>query len=134
MRKIKLSAFLSLTFFLFIPVRFAQAVSVQWTTGSQAKGEAHPTTKVTAKLSAVSPLNVVVPFTLSGTAANGSDYTILNSAITIPAGTLKVSTTISIIDDLIVEPNEFVILTMGIPVNATLGFVTNHSLMIVDND
>jgi hypothetical protein len=68
--------------------RFDPWPSVSWVTASQASLGESGTLTVTAQLSSVSPQPVTVPFTISGTAATGIDYTISASPITITAGTM----------------------------------------------
>jgi hypothetical protein len=67
---------------------------------------------VTAQLSAVSGLDVTVPFSVSGTATDPADYTITASPITITAGSLSTDITITVVDDGIDENDETVIVTM----------------------
>jgi hypothetical protein len=57
--------------------------------------------------------DLVVPYTLSGTATKGTDYSSLSGKATILAG--RTSTTVDIIpvDDLLAEGNETVVLTLG---------------------
>ena len=109
--------------------------TVQWNSASQASANESGTMTVTAELSATSGSNVTVPFTISGTATNGTDYTITPaSQITITAGTLTGTATITITSDAAVEGNETVILTMGTPTGATLGATTVHTATITDDD
>jgi hypothetical protein len=75
-----------------------------------------------------------VPFTLSGSATQGSDYTITASPLTIPAGSLSADITITVSDDSIDENDETVVITMGTPTNATQGATTVHTATITDND
>ncbi|MDX9881255.1 MAG: choice-of-anchor L domain-containing protein [Prolixibacteraceae bacterium] len=109
--------------------------TVSFTSASQVSSAETGTMTVTAELSAVSGLPVTVPFTLSGTATDsGTDYTITASPISIPAGSTTGTATITIATDVLVELNETVILTMGSPVNATLGSITEHTATINDDD
>jgi hypothetical protein len=107
--------------------------SVQFTAASQNAAESSNMT-ITAQLSAISGQDVTVPFTITGTATGGGvDYT-LTSPITITAGNLSASATITVVDDAIDENNETVIATMGVPTNATAGATTVHTATINDND
>ncbi|MCK0148187.1 gliding motility-associated C-terminal domain-containing protein, partial [Arenibacter sp. F26102] len=87
-------------------------------------------------LSAASGSNVSVNYAVTGTATGGgTDYTLANGVLNIPAGSLTGNITIaSIVDDLINEPNETVIITLSDPNNATLGGNTVHTYTILDND
>ncbi|MBI5674697.1 MAG: DUF4214 domain-containing protein, partial [Nitrospirae bacterium] len=108
--------------------------SVQWTSSGQSSANESGTMTVTAQLSEASGLTVTVPFTVTGTATNGTDYTITASPITIPAGSTTGTATITITNDTAVEVNETVILTMGTPTNVTLGSTTVHTATITDDD
>ncbi len=110
------------------------APTVAFTSGSQTKGEGGGTVAVTAQLSTVSCKNISVPFTVSGSATNGADYSITASPINIPAGNATGSATITIVDDALTESNEAVIVTIGTPENATKGTPSVHTLTITDND
>jgi hypothetical protein len=86
---------------------------------------------VDAQLSAVSGKEVVVPYTLSGTATNGMDYTITPNPVTIPVGEISSPITITVIPDGDnTEDSETIILTMGTPQNATKGSPNVHTTTI----
>ena len=89
---------------------------------------------VTMQLSAVSDKDVTVPFTLSGTAQEAADYTITPGPLVIKAGETSGTITIKPVDDHLYEDNETIIVTMGTPVNATVGAHPVHWVTIVDND
>ncbi|MFZ2197101.1 MAG: Calx-beta domain-containing protein, partial [Thermodesulfovibrionales bacterium] len=108
--------------------------TVQWTAASQASVNETGSMTVTAQLSAVSGQNVTIPFTVTGTATGGTDYTITASPITINAGSTTATATITITGDAINEGNETVILTMGTPTNATASGTTVHTATITDDD
>ncbi|TWT55071.1 Calx-beta domain protein [Rubripirellula amarantea] len=78
--------------------------------------------------------DVTIPFTLSGAATNGVDYTITQSPVTIPAGQTLATVTVVVTDDTFDEENERVIATLGTPTGATLGLMTVHTAIITDND
>ncbi|MEK7747474.1 MAG: Calx-beta domain-containing protein, partial [Nitrospirota bacterium] len=92
------------------------------------------TMTITAELSAVSGLEVTVPFTLSGFAKLTDDYTITASPMMIAAGATTTTITITMPDDAIDEENETVIVTMGSLTNATLGATTTHTATITDDE
>ena len=94
------------------------------------------TMTITAQLSALSGLDVTVPFTLGGTATEGAaaDYTITASPVTITAGNLSADITITVNDDGLAEGDETVIVTMGVPTNATQGAITTHTATIQDDE
>ena len=112
--------------------------TVSFTTDSQQEAESIGTMTITAELSAVSGLEVSVPYTLSGDAENTSDFTIAPaSPLPIPAGDLSADITITVNDDPRHEPDETVIVTMGTPDNADLvdpDDPPEHTATIEDND
>ncbi|QTA81634.1 Uncharacterized protein dnl_39760 [Desulfonema limicola] len=108
--------------------------SVSFTTSSQSRAENGGAMNVTAQLSVVSGLNVTVPFTLSGTASNGADYSITGSPVTITAGSTTKNITIIPVNDTLYESSETVIITMGTPVNATASGTTVHTAAITNYD
>ena len=73
---------------------------------------------------------------MTGTATgSGTDYTLADGTLTISAGATSGTITIAgIIDDLTVEGDETVILTLSSPNNATLGSNSVHTYTIADND
>ncbi|NIO10167.1 MAG: hypothetical protein GTO40_20050, partial [Deltaproteobacteria bacterium] len=107
---------------------------VNWTAASQSGPESAGTITVTTQLSAISGLDVTVPYSVGGTATDPADYTITVSPITIPAGSLSANITITVVDDVLNEGNETVVVTMGVPTNATAGATNVHTATITDND
>ncbi|MBN1993442.1 MAG: DUF11 domain-containing protein [Anaerolineae bacterium] len=110
--------------------------TVNFSSGSQSLGEGAGVYTVTIELAAPSGLDVTIPFTVSGTATEGSgdDFTISSSPVTIPAGQTGVVITITLNEDTQAEDDETVILTLGSPTNATVGSTGSHTLTINDND
>ena len=105
---------------------------VYFTSSAQSGNEAVGTMPVTVRLSNISGMDVLVPFTVSGNATQDSDYTLSPvTMITIPAGYLERTINISVVNDdaqggvYIGEPDETVVLTMGTPVNAVAGTTYN---------
>ena len=86
-------------------------------------------------LSEVSSQDVTVDYTVTGTATgNGVDYTLADGTLTISAGNINNNITITnIVDDLLVEGDETIIVTLSNPINATLGANTVHTYTINDN-
>src|SRR3990172_7946980 len=101
---------------------------------SQAESEGIGTLSVVAQLSSAYYQNVVVPFSLSGTAANGADYTVTSGQISIPAGSATGSISVIVVNDALDEDDETVILTMGPPSNVTLGSPSVHTITILDDE
>ena len=93
------------------------------------------TLTITATLSSPSDTAVTVPLTVGGSASNGGfDYSLSHNAITIVAGATSASVSLNTYDDALDEGDETVILTAGIPGNATAGAITAMILSIIDND
>ncbi|HSF79593.1 MAG TPA: Calx-beta domain-containing protein [Anaerolineales bacterium] len=108
--------------------------TVSFTQSSQSESESVGTLSVGAQLSRAYYQNVVVPLSLSGTAANGADYTVSVGQILIPAGSANASVSVIIVNDALDENDETVVLTMGTPTNATLGSPSVHTLTILDDE
>jgi len=111
------------------------APTVSFTAATQSSATESGSMTITAQLSAASSQIVTVPFAVTGTATGGgTDYTITTSPITISAGSTTASISIAIVNDILTDPNETIIVTMGSPTNATLGATTVHTATITDND
>jgi hypothetical protein len=110
------------------------APTVAFTLASQSPSEAGGTVAATVQLSAVSGLDVTVPFVVGGTATADSDYTVVSSPVTIPAGSTTATIGVALLDDASYEFDESVSLSLGTPTNATLGAQKVHTILIVDND
>lgn len=110
--------------------------TVTFTTASQSSTDETGTMTITAQLSAVSGLDISVPFSVNGlsTATNTSDYLISTSPIAISAGSSSGSVTITIVPEILEENDETVIIDMGVPTNATLGTNTTHTAIITNDD
>jgi hypothetical protein len=109
--------------------------TVAFDTATQTVDEDVGTVTITATLSAVSGLNVVVPYTVGGTATGGgTDHDLAVGNVNIAAGSLSGTRTFAVNDDALDEDAETVIVTMGTPVNATQGATTVQTITINDND
>ncbi len=104
--------------------------TAQFSTGSETVNESAGTFSITVNLSAASAQAVTVPFTLSGTAVNGIDYSGVAASLTIPAG----STTALVTGTLLSDPgaSQTLIFTLGTPTNANLGTTTVNTLTITE--
>lgn len=80
--------------------------------------------------------DVVVPFTITGTAAQGpgQDFEITASPLTIPIGHTQGIIQVQLHDDLVFESDETITINMGAVSNATAIAPTAHTINIVDND
>ncbi|MEK6568052.1 MAG: Calx-beta domain-containing protein, partial [Candidatus Omnitrophota bacterium] len=110
--------------------------TVAFTSTSQSKAENQGTATITLQLSSESAQEITLPFTLSGTAqADGTDYSIIPSPLTIPAGQTSVDISVTLTNDSTYESqDETVIITLGTPTNATRGSPSSHTLTISDDD
>jgi hypothetical protein len=75
----------------------------------------------TVNLSSAHTVAVSVPFTMSGTATAGTDYTINASPVVIPIGSTTATITLVSTTDALAETSETAIITLGTPTNAVLG-------------
>lgn len=109
---------------------------VEFTDDAATVAETAGAATITARLSEVANHDVVVPYTLDGTATKGplADYTINPAVITIPAGSLTATLTVTINNDSVVEADEDAIVTLGQPSGATLGTRITHTLTITNDD
>ena len=103
---------------------------------SSSGAESVSSADLTVEISAVSPRDVTVNYTVGGTATSGgTDYTLADGTLTITAGNLNnVISIADIVDDLLVEANETVIVSIASPSNASLGTNTTHTYTILDDD
>ena len=108
--------------------------TVEFTSSSSSSGEGVGQSSISLGLSAVSGVDVSVPITTSGTATEGVDYTLDQSTILIPAGSLTGTTSVTAIPDAMDEADETVVLTLGPPSGADFGSTTVHTLTLVDDD
>ena len=79
----------------------------------------------TVSLSQFSPTDTVVNYTVSGTANGGTDYTALSGTVTILAGQTSATIDVSVLNDLLLDSDETVIVTLS---------GTNNSLITVDEN
>lgn len=107
--------------------------TVNFSKASQTVGESGAVT-VTAELNAKSGRNVTVPYTVGGTATPGVDHDLDKGDISIPAGSLSTDKNFNVTPDTLDEDDETVELTMGVPINATKGATSIHTVTITDDD
>jgi hypothetical protein len=77
---------------------------------------------------------LTVAYTMSGTAANGSDYTLLSGSASIPAGASFVDVTLTPTDDAIVESAETAVMTLAAGAGYAVGSPASATVNIADND
>jgi hypothetical protein len=109
-------------------------VSIVTTTNGSETGPTNGVMTVTQ--TAVSVTNTVIAYSVSGTATSGNDFTALSGTVTIVAGATTASISIPVINDILVEGNETVILTLTSVSSglATLGTPVTATNVIADND
>ncbi|MCP3915860.1 MAG: choice-of-anchor D domain-containing protein [bacterium] len=115
------------------PAEFAVPV-VEFALAAQDVDEDGGAVTVKVKLSEIHADDVSVPYTLSGSAILGVDFTVDPSPLLIPAGNLTADIGLTLLDDLLHEFDETIVLTLGTPTNATLGAETVHTVTILDDD
>ncbi len=108
---------------------------VQFATAAQATVEPNPfLIVVTVELSELSGIDLLVPYTLGGTATNPDDYSIQQSPIAIPAGAISANIAVAMVDDALGEIDETIELTLVAPPGSSLGAISVHTITIFDND
>ena len=113
----------------------SQTVNVTLSVSSSSIAEAAGASTVSAILSAVSDQAVTVVLAAGGTATGGgTDYTLSSSTITIPAGQTTGTTTVTAVQDVLVEGNETVVLDITGVVNGTENGTQQQTITIIDDD
>ncbi len=110
--------------------------TVSLAAATQSVNENGGTFTVTVNLSAASGVATTVPFTLGGTAVSGVNYSnVTASPLVIPAGMTSGTITGTLIDDGHFDAtNNTLTVTLGTPVNATLGATAAETITIVESD
>jgi hypothetical protein len=92
----------------------------------------------TVSLDAAVTENMTVNYTIAGTATAGTDYTALTGSVIILSGQTSAPIAVNVIDDIVVEGNETVVVTVtgGTSANFiyTVSAVSNATVNITDND
>ncbi len=110
--------------------------TVQFATATQSVNENAGSFTMTVMLSAPSGVDTTVPFTLGGTAVNGTNFSdVTASPLIIVAGQTSVTITGTLIDDgMFGASNHTLIATLGTPINAALGAIASDALTILESD
>jgi hypothetical protein len=77
---------------------------------------------------------LTVNFTVSGSASNGVDYSLLTSPVTIPAGASLLAILVTPIDDVVLEGNETVVLSLAPGPDYIVSGSGSATVTIFDND
>ncbi|QEL17125.1 Calx-beta domain-containing protein [Limnoglobus roseus] len=113
---------------------FATQPTVQFAAASESVNEYEGTFSVTVTLSGPATTDVTVPFTLSGTAANGIDYSDVSaSPLVIPAGQTSATITGTIIENGYEATDRTIVFSLGSPANAGLGGTPSETLTILSD-
>ncbi|MFH1120176.1 MAG: Calx-beta domain-containing protein, partial [Bacteroidota bacterium] len=112
--------------------------TVSITANDPAAAEPSNNGQFTVTMSNASDVATVISYTTSGTATAGSDYTALTGTITIPAGSTSGTIDVTVIDNLIMESNETVIVTLASitsgDADVSIGTPSSATVTIADND
>ena len=96
--------------------------------------EAGGVASITATVSAASSKIVTVGLIKGGTATDGVDYTLSSTTITIPAGEIQGSVTLTALNDTVSDFGETVQLTMSSVTNAKKSSITRQTIKILDDN
>ncbi|GAB4207668.1 MAG: hypothetical protein OHK0022_36200 [Roseiflexaceae bacterium] len=108
----------------------ATPTSLAWKSASQTISETAGGIRLEVGMDGASDKTVTVPFTVSGTAVNGTDYRLTTGSIAIPSGQTSGSVFVTIINNPASGPDKTLVLTLGTPDNATLGSGNQTQLTI----
>ena len=105
---------------------------VNFKTTSQTAEETRGTLTAEVILNQAVADDVTVPFSFTGTAVEGDDFSITSSPLIIPAGSQSATIYISLHHDQLEEGEESLILGLDTPTNATKGPQNIHTITIQD--
>jgi hypothetical protein len=109
-------------------------VSLTATVAKTQEGSGTPATIIFTRTGATTAA-LAVPYTVSGTAVNGTDYTTLSGSLTIPAGAASAPLNITSLDDALSESVETVIIRISSSAALIADSVANTATAsIVDDD
>jgi hypothetical protein len=86
------------------------------------------------RLGAANDTDLVVFYSVSGTATNGADYRVLRGSVTIRAGRNSAAIGVRPIDDTIAESDETVILTLTPDANYVVGSPDSATVTIASDE
>ena len=105
-------------------------------TNTTSVNEADGTIQVSFNISQVQSADLVINFTLTGTATQGVDYTVSGTTVTIPAGQMTVNFPITLLNDTSIEQQENLIITVNTTSSSAI-FVDQSdelTLTIIDDE
>jgi hypothetical protein len=86
------------------------------------------------ELSAISGRDVTVPLLVSGTVKTPGTFTLSSDPVVIKAGTKSAAIPVQVTANGINEDDKTVVVSMGVPTNATQGKVVTSTVTIIDTD
>ena len=91
---------------------------------------------VPLSLYGMSSLSVSIDYTVTGGTASGGgvDYTLASGTLTFSPGETEKTISLAVVDDLLLESDETVELSINNPDNAQLGTTTSHTYTIINDD
>ena len=108
--------------------------TASFASASQSAGEGSGTSNVTVSLSPAPASDLTLAYTVTGTAASGSDYTALSGTVSVPKGATTATIPVKLIDDGVNEIDETVVLTLAGSGGYQVGSPDTHTLTIAAND
>ncbi|MCX6734277.1 MAG: fibronectin type III domain-containing protein, partial [Candidatus Peregrinibacteria bacterium] len=111
------------------------APDIQFAAASSSASEGRGSAVIPVSLSAPSGETITVNYAVTGgTATSAMDYVLNSGTLTFPAGSTTKYIPLTVVDDVLVESDETIIVTLSGATNATLGLQASHTLTIEDND
>lgn len=110
------------------------APEVDFQTTSVPANENGGTVNLTVQLSAVSGLDVSIPFSTAGTAVETDDYSIDASPLLISAGQTSADIQVNLADDILYEGVETIEIHLGAPTDGSLGTQTISTITLTSDD
>lgn len=116
---------------------FAATASITTSMATVTEGGNSPEITVSLNTDNTSGGGLTIRYTISGTAAAGSDYTAASGSVTIADGDTEASFSVAILDDEEVEERETIIITLdssGQPEGVSIGNTNSITITLQDND
>lgn len=108
--------------------------TVSFTVGTQTVSESVGSVTVDFTMNKTYLLDVIIPYTVSGSASNPADHNLSSGSVTIPSGSTSGSISFSIVNDALDESNETVIVALGTITNGNVGSPSSQTITINDDD
>jgi len=117
-----------------VTVEFEAIPVVAFVSADSSGSETVVAVNLTVSLSVTSSETVMVNYSTGGTATSGVDYTLVSGPLTFSPGETEKHIPLTVVDDVLDEPDETVVVTLSSPTNAVLGSPVSHTYTIIDND